>query len=76
MSLYVIMFARGRMLGWNRSPVPPEGTNKGWRPYVWTPNLADAEKFTTREAALEFGARVIPHDRWHTVLMAGEERLA
>ena len=73
MSVYVVRLTRGLMLGWNRHPVPPEGTAKGWRPYVWTRDLTDAEKFASRGAAAEFAGAAMPHDHWSVLPIAGGE---
>lgn len=64
---YVIVFAKGRMLGWNNAAIPPEICAGGYRPYVWTNQLIDAEKFGSEAAAALFGRGAIPHEEWSVV---------
>lgn len=63
MIIFVIVLAGGRMLGWNGSP-PPEGFSGGWRPYVWTPRLDEAEQFFSETAAELYARGALKHDDW------------
>lgn len=63
-AVYVIEFAKGRLLAWNTGPLPPANVSTGWRPYIWTTDLARAEKFGSEAGAAAFGLSAIPHDEW------------
>lgn len=51
----------------NRPHTVPNSEPKGWRPYVWTRNVADAEKFKDAAHAMLWGRNVLPHDNWKVV---------
>lgn len=63
MIVYVIVLCGGRMLAWNGMP-PDAGLSGGWRPFVWTPHLHEAEQFYSESAAKLYARGSLKHDQW------------
>lgn len=69
MSAYAISLGHRRILAFNRAPMPENGTAGGWRPFVWTRDLTDAEKFASEAAAALYGRGAVKHDAWTVICL-------
>lgn len=65
---YVIVLARKFYLRFNPVPEPagwtPEKPIGGYRHFIWTRKLIDADKFLTAPSAQAFALRYLSHDQY------------
>jgi hypothetical protein len=66
--IHLIKFGNKAFLAMPPRPhAVPNSQPKGWKPHVWTRNIADAEKFSSIEHATIWGNNVLPHRDWKVV---------
>lgn len=72
---YAIVWGRFGKRRYLRIEQPSTGTvENGWRPQVWTRDVALAEKFDTDGDARDHAARVLPHDDYSVVIVPPRAR--
>ena len=61
---HVVRFGAGKARRYLAQATTAGNHEQGWRPFVWTKDLARAEKFSSAEAARIFALGALGHAQW------------
>lgn len=65
---YVVRFGAGKARRFLAQASTAGDHAKGWRTFIWTKDIARAEKFSSGEAARSFALKALGHALWEVAV--------